>query len=129
MIDPDSPPRWWTVGEANAALPHVTEIVERAVEAVRALAARADTVASAATGNGHARRDDGADAFERVVRELEEEGIVLRDVSRGLIDFPAQASSGRGYWLCWLVGEPEVAWWHWPEDGFAGRTPLSQPPS
>ncbi len=61
--------------------------------------------------------------------ELETEGIVLRDVLQGLVDFPARAANGRGYWLCWLVGEPEVAWWHWPEDGFAGRTPLSTPPA
>ena len=35
---------------------------------------------------------------------------------------------GRWYWLCWLVGEEAVTWWHWPEDGFAGRTPIDQPP-
>jgi hypothetical protein len=27
-----------------------------------------------------------------------------------------------------VLGEPEVAWWHWPEAGFAGRRPLSDPP-
>ena len=72
--------------------------------------------------------DEEVGEFHDAVVALEAEGIVLRDVRTGLVDFPAQASSGRGYWLCWIVGEPEVAWWHWPEDGFAGRTPLSQPP-
>jgi hypothetical protein len=66
--------------------------------------------------------------FEEAVRELAADGIVLRDVERGLVDFPARASSGREYWLCWLVGEAAVEWWHWPEDGFAGRTPLDNPP-
>ncbi len=111
MIDPEDPPRWWTVDEANAALPRVTEVVE------------------AATGNGHAKRGDEVTAFHAAVAELEADGIVLRDVRQGLVDFPARAPSGRGYWLCWLVGEPEVAWWHWPEDGFAGRTPLDDPPA
>jgi hypothetical protein len=62
------------------------------------------------------------------ITELAREGIVLRDAEQGLIDFPARAPSGRVYWLCWIVGEPAVAWWHWPEDGFAGRTPITQPP-
>jgi hypothetical protein len=53
---------------------------------------------------------------------------VVRDLERGLVDFPARSPSGRDYWLCWVVGEPEVAWWHWPEAGFAGRTPLGDPP-
>jgi hypothetical protein len=55
--------------------------------------------------------------------------VVLRDPDRGLVDFPARSPSGRRYWLCWVVGEPAVTWWHWPEDGFAGRTPLSEPPA
>jgi hypothetical protein len=130
MIDPDDPPRWWTVAEANAALPRVGEAVERARAAASELGARADAVSTAATGNGHARpAAEEVGAFHHVVVELEADGIVLRDVRQGLVDFPARAGSGRGYWLCWLVGEPEVAWWHWPEDGFAGRTPLSEPPA
>jgi hypothetical protein len=59
---------------------------------------------------------------------LAAEGIALRDIERGLVDFSAVSPSGRPYWLCWVVGEEKVMWWHWVEDGFAGRTPLSQPP-
>ena len=113
MIDPDNPPRWWTVDEANEALPRVRDVIDRARGAVVGM-----------TGNGHRT----ANTFEGAVAELEADGIVLRDAARGLIDFPAQTSNGRGYWLCWLPGEPEVAWWHWPEDGFAGRRPLDDPP-
>jgi hypothetical protein len=124
MVDPDNPPRWWTLAEANAALPRVTDAVERARASI---GDRAETVSNAATGNGHPRVEPFE--FPDVIRELEAEGVVLRDLRQGLVDFPARAPSGRGYWLCWLVGEPDVAWWHWPEDGFAGRTPLSEPPT
>ena len=129
MIDPDHPPRWWTVEEANEALPRVADVVERAKEAAQQLAQRASVVAGNAEGNGHSPPGDEALLFQAAVEELEAEGIVLRDVRQGLVDFPAHATNGRGYWLCWLVGEPEVAWWHWPEDGFAGRTPLTSPPT
>jgi hypothetical protein len=129
VIDPDRPPRWWSVEEANAALPRVADVVERAKQAAEELSRRAQTVAGQARGNGHTPPGDEASLFQDAVTELETEGIVLRDVLQGLVDFPARAANGRGYWLCWLVGEPEVAWWHWPEDGFAGRTPLSTPPA
>ena len=62
------------------------------------------------------------------VEELTDQGIVLRDLDSGLIDFPARLPDGREYLLCWVLGEPEVGFWHWPEAGFAGRRPLSDPP-
>lgn len=123
MIDPNDPPRWWTVEEANQALPRVADAVARARASITD---RADAVSTAAPGNGHPKIEPFE--FPDVIRELEADGIVLRDVRRGLVDFPARAADGRGYWLCWLAGEPDVSWWHWPEDGFAGRTPLSRPP-
>lgn len=130
MIDPNDPPRVWTVEEADAVLPHVAEIVERAQAAAAGIGGRAAAVSTVSTGNGHAPPvGEEARAFHDVVLELEGEGIVLRDVGQGLVDFPARSPSGRGYWLCWIVGEANVAWWHWPEDGFAGRTPLAEPPA
>lgn len=115
--------------EANEALPRVTDAVARAQAAAAGIGERAEGLSTTSSGNGHARPAGGeAAAFHDVVLELEAEGIVLRDVRQGLVDFPAAAPNGRGYWLCWVVGEPQVAWWHWPEDGFVGRTPITQPP-
>ncbi len=128
MPPPDEPARWWTAEEANAALSRVTELVGRAREAMGAVAGHRRDVVAVAKGNGHARSAPAAHDLQTVLDELAADGIVLRDADRGLIDFPARAPSGRAYWLCWLVGEPAVDWWHWPEDGFAGRTPLSDPP-
>lgn len=117
------------MAEANEALPRVAEAVERAQAAVAGIGGRAAALSESSSGNGHAKpAGEEANRFHDVVAELEADGIVLRDIRQGLVDFPAQASSGRGYWLCWIVGESEVAWWHWPEDGFAGRTPISEPP-
>ena len=130
MIDPNDPPRWWTLAEANDALPRVTDAVSRARAAVAGIGGRAAALAESSPGNGHAKpAGEEASAFHEVVAELEADGIVLRDIRQGLVDFPAQAPNGRGYWLCWIVGEPAVEWWHWPEDGFAGRTPINEPPT
>ena len=49
--------------------------------------------------------------------------VTLRDIATGLVDFPALVS-GRQVWLCWQLGEADVAWWHELEAGVAGRQPL-----
>ena len=62
--------------------------------------------------------------ISRAVGELEAVEIVLRDVDRGLIDFPAMRDGVEVY-LCWLVDDEEsIGFWHAPEAGFAGRRPL-----
>ena len=50
-------------------------------------------------------------------------GITLRDIERGLIDFPALVG-GRQVWLCWQLGETDVGFWHELETGFGSRRPL-----
>jgi hypothetical protein len=62
-------------------------------------------------------------ALSRALSELETVEVVLRDVERGLIDFPA-IRDGEEVYLCWLVDEEEIGFWHGPEAGFAGRQPL-----
>ncbi|HKE99978.1 MAG TPA: DUF2203 domain-containing protein [Actinomycetes bacterium] len=120
--------RMWTVEEANAALPRVQALLERirslAVEARRTREAVADLV----EGNGHAPDGEAATRLQATLDELTGDGIVLRDVDAGLVDFPARLPDGREYLLCWTLGEPEVGWWHWPDTGFAGRRPLADPP-
>jgi hypothetical protein len=61
--------------------------------------------------------------MEAAVRQIDDWGVSLRDISTGLIDFPALAS-GRPIWLCWRLGEGDIAWWHELEAGVAGRKPL-----
>ena len=62
--------------------------------------------------------------LSRASGELEAVDIVLRDVERGLIDFPAMRDGVEVY-LCWLVDDEEsIGFWHAPEAGFAGRRPL-----
>ena len=54
---------------------------------------------------------------------LEKLDLVVRDLDRGLVDFPALID-GREVYLCWLLDEPAVGHWHGIEAGFAGRRPL-----
>ena len=49
--------------------------------------------------------------------------VVLRDLERGLVDFPSLRDDEEIY-LCWEEGETEVAYWHDAESGYGGRKPL-----
>ncbi|MEP6641901.1 MAG: DUF2203 domain-containing protein [Gaiellales bacterium] len=61
--------------------------------------------------------------LNEIVARFTAEGVQVKDMDRGLIDFPAEVD-GREALLCWHVGEPRIAYWHSPDDGFAGRRPL-----
>jgi hypothetical protein len=117
----------YTVDEANALLPHLApalvELREKFEEAARI---REAIAAAAATNGGSANRRAEQEKMARVaelLQRLEEWNIVLRDVSTGLVDFPAVIDGDEAF-LCWRLGEPDVAYWHSPEDGFRGRRPL-----
>ena len=59
------------------------------------------------------------------VARIDALGLTLRDIERGLVDFPALVA-GRQVWLCWQPGEPAVGWWHDIDTGFDGRRPLAE---
>lgn len=57
----------------------------------------------------------------RIYQELASSGIVLKDIDRGLIDFPTIRENGQEVYLCYLLGESGIEYWHGMDDGFAGR--------
>ena len=63
------------------------------------------------------------DQMQAGVARIDELGVTLREIETGLIDFPALVT-GRQVWLCWRLGEGDVAWWHELADGFGGRREL-----
>jgi len=63
------------------------------------------------------------DQMAAAVARIDALGITLRDIQRGLIDFPALVG-GRQVWLCWELGEPDVGFWHELDTGFGSRKPL-----
>jgi hypothetical protein len=63
--------------------------------------------------------------MQQAVLQIDGWGITLREISTGLIDFPALAN-GRPIWLCWRLGEGDIAWWHESNVGFDQRQPLSE---
>lgn len=57
-----------------------------------------------------------------------EQGIEVKGIAPVLVDFPA-VLDGASVRLCWIEGEPGLAWYHRTDLGFAGRRPLPPDPS
>ena len=59
-----------------------------------------------------------------IVDQIQQQGVIVRDLRSGLIDFLAQRE-GQDIYLCWRRGEPlHLEWWHPIETGIAGRQRL-----
>ncbi|HET9118938.1 MAG TPA: DUF2203 domain-containing protein [Solirubrobacterales bacterium] len=121
--------RHFTREEANALLPQLTELLGQLREARDELtdveAHEALAEAAPSNGGGEEGRRVGVAFLEvrRLLETVEQAEIVLRDIDRGLVDFPALID-GREVYLCWELGEEEVGFWHDLEGGYGGREPL-----
>jgi len=63
--------------------------------------------------------------FVAIVRDLENEGILVKSFEEGLMDFPCVRSNGEEAYLCWKIGEADIEYWHGVEEGFRGRKHIS----
>jgi len=130
--------RLFKVEEANAALPLVKVIVRDIAELARELREREERLSRLEPSPGGAMDKAYQEELEQAkadfehdqeklheyARELNELGVELKDHNTGLVDFPCWMD-GRVVFLCWRLGEPEVAYWHEVDSGFSGRQKLT----
>ncbi|MBI5385658.1 MAG: DUF2203 domain-containing protein [Verrucomicrobia bacterium] len=62
-------------------------------------------------------------AMREVLQQFQEREIQIKDLERGLIDFPALIG-GREVFLCWEQDEDDIEFWHDLDTGYAGRERL-----
>jgi hypothetical protein len=121
--------RHFTREEASALLPRLKEMLLQLRSSKDQLtdteAHEALSEAAPGNGGGEEGKQVGVAFLEvrRLLGAIEESGIVLRDIDRGLVDFPA-VIDGREVYLCWELGEDDVAYWHDLDSGYRGREPL-----
>jgi hypothetical protein len=121
--------RHYSRDEAERMLPRVKPVLQKLRDAKDLLtdeeAHEVLTDAAPANGGGESGRQVGEAFLEvrRLLGALQEAEIVVRDIDRGLIDFPA-IREGNEVYLCWELGEDSIDWWHDLDDGYRGRQPL-----
>ena len=121
----------FTLDEANDLIPWLAETF-RNLELLRqeyaAIQQRladflGSTVGSADVDGLNASADQLTRQINGGVEEILDQGIIVRDVFRGLVDFPSQRD-GREVYLCWIGGEERIDYWHETDRGFSHREPL-----
>jgi len=121
--------RHYTLDEASELLPRVVELIATMRAARDRLGDREAREALSEAGPTNGGGQPGRTVSEAFVQlrdamaELRALDVVLRDLDRGLLDFPS-LRDGREVYLCWQDGEDAIGYWHEPEAGFAGRRPL-----
>lgn len=117
----------FTVSQARAELARLRPVLDEIV------AVRADlveiTAALAAGGvptplGGLPERKAAEARLNELMAGVQETGVDLKGIAPLLVDFPADLDAVPVL-LCWLEGEPELAWYHRTDLGFAGRRRLS----
>ena len=133
--------RHFTIDEANRMIPwlekQLLELVS-VMEKLEDLDRNRDDILQKVRSNGHSNShsktkkdmsenrkqiDSLVERFKLLVEETEDLGIILRDPTQGLVDFPSLSDS-REIYLCWLPGEDRIKFWHEITAGFSGRQPL-----
>src|ERR671918_580582 len=129
--------RFFDIDAANEALTEVGPLLATLADQRAELIRLRDRTLAAQTSPGGGQPESDVEEAQRIrlrmqgivdqmaaaVAQIDRLGITLRDIERGLIDFPA-LTSGRQVWLCWQLGEESVAFWHELETGFGSRRPL-----
>lgn len=119
----------YTVDEARALLPQIRTWLDQ-LEKDRRVLQDADGPLKQPLAEGYdmggPRVNGWIKAYARiksVLREFQDREILVKDVARGLIDFPA-ILQGREVFLCWEKDEEDIEYWHDLDAGYAGREPL-----
>ena len=119
----------YTRDEAKALLPQVRKWLQK-LEESRDHLLKYDKRLSALMEPG---RDAGGDLvnswartmadFRGAMDEFQRREIMIKDIDRGLLDFPA-IIGGREVFLCWEKDEDDIEFWHDLDTGYAGREKL-----
>jgi hypothetical protein len=119
----------YTLEEARALLPQIRGWFKEARRLHKQLKQVDERLAQLVSGGA----DAGGESVHKQIKlladlktaleEFEEREIQIKDLERGLIDFPA-IIAGREVFLCWEEDEEDIEFWHDLDTGYAGRERL-----
>ena len=128
----------FTLDEAQALLPIVQSLLNRAIEAKQAAGTLQEEMQElvrhifisggvlvdiAATHKLKLALEALVQRAKDAIEEIDAIGVQVKDLDTGLLDFPCMLE-GETVLLCWKRGEERIEFWHRIEDGFAGRQPI-----
>ena len=128
--------RHFTLAEARALLSELRRAFARIhalLEDIQKKRGEQEGAVMFFSANGHGPRVTGGDEgqalaeVQKIVDEIHEKGIFVKDLKRGLCDFPYfRPSTGEEVFLCWELSDADLAYWHTIEGNYSGRRPLEE---
>jgi hypothetical protein len=119
----------YTRDEASALLPQIRIWLKRLIR-LRGELMKHDERQSKLMKGGNDLGGPEVNAWVRALADVKEillefyqREIQIKDLERGLIDFPAFID-GKEVFLCWEQKESDIEFWHDLDSGYAGREPL-----
>lgn len=142
----DSERRYFTLDQANALVPWLSECFARIIQLrgqLRTLYGTLDSLGhrpdahNLHSSEGSEKVQIARAKFRGVMELVQDElaaihdaGIEVKDIDTGLCDFWSVTTvPGREVYLCWRYGEKRIEYYHEPHTGFAGRKPIPVVPS
>jgi hypothetical protein len=120
----------YTLEEARALLPQVRGWLAQIQEIRERLRQIEDRIAQLLAGGTNAAGGSSVNSqikllaeLQGVMHEFTRREIQIKDLSRGLVDFPA-IIGGKEVFLCWEQDDEDIEFWHDLDAGFAGRERL-----
>jgi len=119
----------YTREEASALLPQIRQWLKQIAQLRAELAALEERLGGLVApgcdlgGNLVNRWVKTLAGLEGAFLEFQRRQIQLKDLNRGLVDFPALIG-GREVFLCWEQDEDDIEFWHDLDAGYAGRERL-----
>jgi hypothetical protein len=130
----------FTLEEANALLPVMESLLERAIHAKeeaerlegemqslrqRIFLSGGMTVDVVGVARNRTEAEAHVQTAKDALAEIDAIGVQVKDLDTGLLDFPSRVD-GELVLLCWRRGETRIEYWHTLEAGFRGRQPLDE---
>jgi hypothetical protein len=119
----------YTRDEARALLPQIRKWLEQ-LNRLRKDLERYDKRLSGLTEQGNDVGGGTVNSWIRALADMQEvlaefqrRRIFIKDLERGLVDFPA-IMGGKEVFLCWEQDEDDIEFWHDLDTGFGGRERL-----
>ena len=76
--------------------------------------------------NGTGKFPDAMEELIKIVKYLSSLSIEVKNIDTALIDFRYIRSNGEEVYLCYMLGEEKIEYWHSLSEGFIGRKTLNE---
>jgi hypothetical protein len=121
----------FTLDDANSALEEIKPLIREMIDLKANLDLKKYDIFRHQYFGGIGPNGTGAfpEEMERlveIVRKISDEGILIKNIDTGLIDFPHLRRDGEEVYLCWKFGEGSINYWHPIDEGFPGRKDVSE---